>query len=101
MSDSNVLEVPLPPGTTPSEADMALLTAACQSVVSICLDNRRDWFQRLKDLEKEEWRVNWSLQWQAEASKGRCCETVTAPTIDEAFARLTSLARLHTVEGCP
>ena len=101
MSSSQVIEVPLPNGAIPSEADLALVKAACQSVVSICLDPRQEWFGKLRQLEGEEWNVNWGLLWSAEASKGRCSEAVTAPTIEEAFERLAGLTRLHCVEGCP
>ena len=62
-----MLEVALPAGADISDADMALLKAACQSVVSICIDNRRAWHERLKQLEGEDWRVNWGLLWSAEA----------------------------------
>ncbi len=101
MHSSQIIEVPLPNGAVPNDADLALIKAACRSVVSLCLDTHHDWFTQLRQLEGEEWRVDWGLLWSAEATKGRCSEAVTAPTIDEAFERLSNLARLHKVEGCP
>jgi hypothetical protein len=101
MSNQRAIEIMLPEGSQPSDSDIALLKAACESVATICLDSRREWFERLRQLESEEWRVNWALQWAVEATKGRCSESVTAPTIDQAFHQLSDLARLHTIEGCP
>ena len=101
MSEKKSLEIPLPPGLEPSDADLALIKAACSSVVSICLDQQRDWFATLQKLETEDWQVNWGLQWSVEAKRGRCIETATAPSIREAFNQLSDLARLHRVEGCP
>jgi hypothetical protein len=101
VSDQKMIEVKLPAEADLSADDLALLSAACQSVVSICMDGRGCWSERLKQLEGENWRVHWGLIWSAEASKGRCSEAATAPTIDEAFERLCNLARLHRVEGCP
>jgi len=101
MSDKRTLEIPLPAGVTATEEDIAFMHAACQSVVAICLDEERTWLETLQKLEKEEWQVNWGLQWSVEAKRGRCIETAIAPTIKEAFSQLSDLARLHAVEGCP
>lgn len=101
MEARNTIQVPIPDGIVPSEADLALITAACQSVASICLDQRREWFEKLRKLEGDEWQVQWGLLWSAEATKGRTTESVTAPTIEAAFDRLAGLAQLHRMEGCP
>lgn len=101
MCAGEKIEIPLPDGIEPTPADLELMKATCESVVSIYLDKNREWFDDLRHLEQEDWQITWGLQWSVEARKGRCTESVTAPSIDEAFQRLRNLARLHKIEGCP
>jgi len=101
MSDRPAIEVKLPAGAQPSDADYALLKAGCEAVVSLCLDSHGEWFKQLKTLEEQDWKVSWGLRWTAEASRGRESESSTAPSINEALTQLNQLVRLHSVEGCP
>jgi hypothetical protein len=101
MLTRRTLEVPLPDGVRPDPADLELLKATFQAIVSLRCEKDPRWELTLKELEDDGWKVRWGLTWRAEAKRGDDYEEATGPTLDEALTGLAQLVRFDMAGRAP
>lgn len=101
MLAKRILEVPVPAGVDITGADQELLKATFQALVALRCDKAHCWGERVEELRKEGWTVQWGLTWRAEAKRGEEYEEATGATLDEAMAGVDQLVRLDMVGHAP
>lgn len=101
MHAKRILEVPLPDGARLDAADLELLKATFQALVSLRGEKDRRWELTLKQLEDDGWKVRWGLAWRAEVKRGDDYEEATGATLDEALTGAAQLARVDMVGHVP
>ena len=101
MQSKRILEVPLPEGVRLDGADVELLRATFQALVSLRGEKDRRWELTQKQLEDEGWIVRWGLAWRAEAKRGADYEEATGVTLDEALSGVAQLARVDMAGRVP
>lgn len=101
MRPKRTLDVPLPDGVALDAADLELLRATFQALVSLRGERDRRFELTRKQLEDDGWTVRWGLAWRAEAKRGEDYEEATGATLDEALAGVAQLARADMVGRAP
>jgi hypothetical protein len=100
MTD-NIIEVPLPVGMKPTDADIELLTATFQAIVALRYENCMKREAMTKVIEDNGWKVRWGLTWIAEARRGTDYEQATGKTTVDALGTLFTQTQMAKLEGCP
>jgi hypothetical protein len=94
---TQVVEVMLPEGVSPSAEEMERLRGSMQVVVAQRFEPRVAARQAL--LEGEGWKVTLRVAWCAEARRGHDYESAVGRTPEEALAELSQLTCLDTPPG--
>jgi hypothetical protein len=99
---TNVVEVPIPAGMSPTADDLEVLERLFRVMTCVRLDPGREWSRVRNTLERNGWTLSWGLEWHVEARRGRELEQACGTTLDEAFARVWQVTREdQSLEGTP
>lgn len=91
MRPKRTLEVPIPDQVQVSAADLELLKATFQALVTLRAEKSAAWESLVKEMEADGWKVQWGLTWRAEAKRGEDYEEATGKTLEEALSGVAQL----------
>jgi hypothetical protein len=101
MTGTNVIEVALPDGASPTVDDIEQLEATFRAIVDLRYRGGPEWQKVERALVADGWTVRSQLMWVAEAKKGWQSELATGRTKSDAFRQLQQLARIDDLAGVP
>jgi hypothetical protein len=94
---TQVVEVLLPAGVSPTEEELQRLRDSLQAVVAQQLERSAPGLQAR--LEAEGWKVRLRVAWCAEARRGHDYESAVGTNPEEALSELVQLTRLDAPPG--
>jgi hypothetical protein len=94
---TQVVEVMLPEGVSPTREELDRLRDSLQAVVAQQLEQSAPGLQAR--LEAEGWKVSLRVAWCAEARRGHDYENAVGRSPEEALAELSQLTRLDVPPG--
>jgi hypothetical protein len=94
---TQVLEVMLPAGVSPTAEELERLRDSLQAVVAQQLERSAPGLQAR--LEAEGWKVSLRVAWCAEARRGHGSESAVGRSPEEALGELVQLTRLDAPPG--
>ena len=101
MNTRRTIELRLPEGIDPGEADVSLLRATLEAMLMLRCDRGEEWKSLLHELKDDGWQVSWGLSWSVEARRDRDFEQASGATLDDAFEHLRQLTRLDSPAQFP
>lgn len=99
MSATDMIEVRIPAGVSPTAEDRELLTTTLHAIVELRYPEGHTWPDVERVLGRRGWTVRARLMWVAEARRGREIEQAVATTRDEAYEQVLQLTKLDELTG--